>query len=181
MGGKPLNHRQQKFVEHYLACGVAGKAMVLAGYAAKSADQEGSKLLKNPKIREAVMRGREKAQDITGIDPQWVLRRTAMLAEFNINKFVRVQADGSPVYDFTNATDDDWYCISELTVDRIMKGQGEGVYEIERVKVKAHDKLKAIELVGRNVLVQAFKDNVKVEVDDLATLLGKRRAAALQS
>jgi phage terminase small subunit len=169
------------FVTHYLASGMGGPSAVKAGYAPRTADVTASQLLRHPKVAEAIMRGQKKAQDITGIDSQWVLRRSALLAEFNINKFVRTQADGSPVYDFTNATDDDWYCISELTVDRIMKGQGEGVYEIERVKVKAHDKLKAIELVGRNVLVQAFKDNIKVEVDDLATLLGKRRAAALQS
>lgn len=97
------------------------------------------------------------------IDKAWVLQRAALLASFNIRKFIEIDANGQAVYNFKNATDDDWYCISEYTVDEIQKGSGDDTFFVDRVKIKTVDKLKALELVGRHVSVQAFKDNISVD------------------
>lgn len=94
------------------------------------------------------------------IDAAWVLKRAALLADFNINKFITKQDDGTAVYDFSEATDDDWYCISEYTVDTIVKGKGKAAYEVDRVKLKGHCKLAALKLVGTHTEVQAFKEQI---------------------
>lgn len=100
------------------------------------------------------------------IDAGWVLHRAALLADFNIRKFIRTDSNGNAVYDFSNATDEDWYCISEYTVDEIAKGSGDGRYLVERVKLKTVDKIRALELVGRHVQVQAFRDNIDLSSKD---------------
>jgi hypothetical protein len=94
------------------------------------------------------------------IDAQWVLKRAALLADFNINKFTVVNEEGVAFFDFTDATDDDWYCISEYTVDHIWKGAGEMAYEVERIKLKPHCKLQALKLVGQCTSVGAFTENI---------------------
>ena len=104
------------------------------------------------------------AQTATGIDAQWVLTRLALLADFNIKKFTIVE-NGIAYYDFSNATDDDWYCISEYAVDQLSKGLGEEKIEVERVKLKNVDKLRALELVGKHRLVQAFEEKHVVETN----------------
>lgn len=91
----------------------------------------------------------QKEIEVLKIDAFWILRRAALLADFNIKKFLRDDPNGNAVYDFSTASDDDWYCISEFTVDEINRGSGNDVYDVDRIKLKAHDKIRALELVSR--------------------------------
>lgn len=89
------------------------------------------------------------------ISSAWVLRRAALLADFNINRFLVTDEHGNAYFDFSAATDDDWYCIQEYTVTQIT---GHGRIPADKIKLKAVDKLRALELVGRHIEVQAFKE-----------------------
>ena len=51
---KKLTAKQQKFVEHYAACGNATEAARLAGYSAKYTRENASKLLQNTTIQAAL-------------------------------------------------------------------------------------------------------------------------------
>jgi len=91
-----------------------------------------------------------------------VLNKLKLLAEFNIAKFIVTQPDGEAVYDFTNATSDDWYCIGEYTTEIIPKKGPDGFYEVEKVKLKPHCRLRAIEMIGKLTGVKAFSENIDV-------------------
>lgn len=91
------------------------------------------------------------------VNSAWVLRRAAMLANFNIRRFIRTDDNGHAVYDFSEATDDDWYCIDEYTYSLVDVGK-EGGLRVDKIKIKTSTKIRALELVGRHVSVQAFKD-----------------------
>lgn len=94
------------------------------------------------------------------INAAWVLERAAILADFNIGKFIRYSDDDTKAYyDFSDANEADWYCIQEYTVDTIERGDTPAV---DRVKLKSHDKLRALELVGKHVDVQAYRTQVGV-------------------
>ena len=99
------------------------------------------------------------------IDAMWVLRRAALLANFNINSFIRVEG-GKAVYDFTTATEDDWYCISEYTTETSTPKEGDNIIPVDKIKLKSFDKLRALELVGKHVDVAAFKDRLEHSGDD---------------
>lgn len=113
-------------------------------------------LFKHPLVVEALEEINVAAAKATGIDASWVLNRLKILAEFNINKFIVIQG-GQAYYDFSKASDDDWYCISEYSRDTITKAQGTDLIETDRVKLKANCKLKALELAGKHVGVGAFQ------------------------
>lgn len=121
---------------------------------------------------EALARQNMTAEKIV-IDAAWVLERAALLANFNIKKFIVVPPEGMAYYDFSTATDDDWYCISEYTVDVVPKGSGDQKFFADRVKLKTVDKLKALELVGRHIDVQAFKDQVEQSGTVTNVIMGK--------
>lgn len=95
------------------------------------------------------------------IDAAWVLERAARLADFNINRFISVEEGGIAVYDFSKATDDDWYCISEYTVKNLVR-RSNNVYTVEGVKLKTACKLRALELVGKHTEVQAFREQLSL-------------------
>lgn len=97
------------------------------------------------------------------IDATWVLYRAALLADFNIRKFLKIDEKGNAVYDFSGATDDDWYCIQEYTVDEIARGSNDDKYFVDQLKIKGHDKIRALELVGKHINVKAFKEVTEVE------------------
>ncbi len=78
------------------------------------------------------------------INAAWVLKRAALIANFNIRKFVKFDEEGWPRYDFSLATDDDWYCISNL----------------KDIGPATKDKLAALKLVGDTTVVAAFKQNI---------------------
>ncbi len=112
-------------------------------------------------IQAAALERQNKTMDQIVIDAAWVLKRTALLADFNIKRFIKFNAQGEAYYDFSEATDDDWYCISEYTVDTLQRGSGDDKYNVDRVKIKTVDKLKALELVGKHIDVQAFKEQIE--------------------
>ena len=118
-------------------------------------------LFEHPLMAEALNSMRAVTAQTTKIDSAWVLERAGRLANFNISTFVTVDEHGTAFYDFSMATDDDWYCISEYTVDVITKGTAQDKYEVERVKLKTHCKLRALELVGKHTDVQAFKETIE--------------------
>lgn len=90
----------------------------------------------------------QKEVETLKIDAYWIMRKAASLAAFNIKKFIKDDSD-RPYYDFSNATDEDWYCISEITMDEISKGSGEDKYYVDRIKIKGPDKLRALELTAK--------------------------------
>ena len=100
-------------------------------------------------------------EELLKIDAYWVLKRAALIADFNIRKFIKQDGHGNAVYDFSEADDDDWYCIQEYTTEELSRGNGDDQYFVDKIKIKSIDKLRALELVGRHVDVQAFKDKVE--------------------
>lgn len=119
-------------------------------------------LFEHPLMKQAVQTMEAVAAVATQVDSAWVLKRAALIADFNINAFVTTDDLGNSVYDFRDATADDWYCISEYTVDEITKGRGDDMYDVERVKLKSHCKLRALELVGKHTDVQAFREQLEI-------------------
>jgi hypothetical protein len=129
------------------------------------------RLFKEPLMEEAVRQANAQAVEKTRYNAEWVLQRLALLAEFNISKFIKVDRDGRAVYDFSTATEDDWYCISEYTVEEISRGSRGDVYEVEKVRLRPHCKLKALELMGRHVQIDAFAKVQKANEDSAEALV----------
>jgi hypothetical protein len=76
-----LTEKQQRFVEYYLIDLNATQAAIRAGYSAKSAGQQGSAMLKNPKVAEAIAAGQAKRAEETGITQSYVVERLKIEAE----------------------------------------------------------------------------------------------------
>ena len=115
-----------------------------------------NELFANPLMVEAVEAMNKEAAKLRGIDASWVLAKLQLLAEFNINKFIVIRNDKA-YYDFSKATDDDWYCISEYSRDTVTKAVAGDLVEVEKIKLKAACKLTALKLAGQHIGVGAFQ------------------------
>ena len=70
-----MNDKRQVFVAEYLIDMNATQAAFRAGYSAKSARQQGQRLLSNAAIKDAITKAQAKREQKTGVTAAWVLKR----------------------------------------------------------------------------------------------------------
>lgn len=173
-----LTAKQQRFVEEYLVDMNATRAYRAAGYQGSDAvcAVEGSKLLRNPKVAEAIAAAMSERSKRTKVDADWVLQRLRLEAE----------ADLADLYDDNNnlLPVKQWPLIwrqgliggVETVREKAKDGEGDDSF-VDKVKIS--ERVKRIELIGKHVDVQAFKERLEVDVtDDAATLLAQARKAS---
>jgi phage terminase small subunit len=148
-----LSEQQQRFVQEYLVDLNATKAAIRAGYSAKTAQEQSSRLLSNVMVAEAVAALKAKRSEETGINAAWLLKRLAEEATADVSDLYSEDGRIKPVKDWPLI----WRqgLVAGLEVETI----GEGVGHL--TKVKLSDRIKRLELIGRHIDVQAFKDKVE--------------------
>lgn len=162
-----LTDKQQRFVDEYLIDLNATQAAIRAGYSAKTADQQGSRMLANVKIKQAVAEKQAQRSKRTGVNQDRVVLELAKVAFAKITDIVdsngRIKEDASP---------DDLACIESI---KYKESDNEYGGSVER-EVKIASKLKALELLGKHLGMWSDKFNVTVEksekLDDIISQLG---------
>lgn len=98
-GADGLTDTQRLFLTEYLKDGNATKAAIRAGYSADTAGSQGSRLLKNERIQQAIQQAQQEVLEAvkheTGITLERTLREIARLAFFDPRKLF--DTDGTPV------------------------------------------------------------------------------------
>ena len=87
----PLTARRQRFVQEYLVDSIATQAAIRAGYSAKTAEQQGSRLLSNAKVKAAITEGQARIAEKFEVTEDW------LVGEFRENH--RLAREGNPVID----------------------------------------------------------------------------------
>lgn len=162
-----LTDKQQLFVDEYLIDLNATQAAIRAGYSAKTADQQGSRLLANVKVKQAVAEKQAQRSKRTGVNQDRVVLELAKVAFAKMTDIVdsngRIKEDASP---------DDLACIESI---KYKESDNEYGGSVER-EVKIASKLKALELLGKHLGMWSDKFNVTVEksekLDDIIAQLG---------
>lgn len=151
-----LTAKQQRFVEEYLVDLNATQAAIRAGYSKNTASETGYENLRKPQIAEAISSAKSERSAQTGIDARWVLERLGM----------EVEADMADLYDENGNLKavKDWPLIWRTGlvagVETVREGGDEGsVSYVDKIKIS--DRIKRIELIGKHVDVQAFKDRIE--------------------
>lgn len=160
---KKLTAKQQRFVDEYLIDLNATRAAREAGYSAKTAEQQGSRLLRNVQVAAAVKQAVDARAERVEVKADDVLRELIRLA----------MVDVGDAYDENGALKPfkEW----PLEVRRAVTGVKETKYG--RV-VEFGSKVASLELLGRHL--QLFTDKVKHEgqvgVTVIVQQIGKGKA-----
>lgn len=129
-----LTAKQERFVEEYLIDLNATQAAIRAGYSEKTARQVGAENLTKPVIADAVARAQARRSEATGITAEWVLGQAVKLHE-------RCMQEVAPLTDRKG--------------NQIRDDDGNPLFVFN-----AQGAAKALELVGKHVNVQAFREQV---------------------
>lgn len=137
-----LTEKQQRFVDEYLIDLNATQAAIRAGYSAKTADQQGSRLLTNVKVQQAIAERMAERSKRTGINQDRVVLELAKIALVNMSDIVD---NYGKIKD--TATADDLACIESIKYKSSESDTGSS----EEREVKIASKLKALELLGKHL------------------------------
>lgn len=156
-----MTNKQERFCEEYLIDLNATQAAIRAGYSAKTANEQGAQLLANLSVRARIDAALAEQSKRTGVTADRVVRELARVAFANSQDVVNY--DDATVR--PDAARDDTAAVASVRVKTIPTKDGPGV---ER-EVKLHDKLKALELLGRRLGL--FTDNVNLNGDVGVTIV----------
>ncbi|MBU7314063.1 terminase small subunit [Paenibacillus oleatilyticus] len=148
-----LTPKQQRFVQEYLIDLNATQAAIRAGYSANTAKDIACENLAKPNIQEAIQTAMKKREKKTEITAERVLKELGKIAFADLNSFVEVSADGKITVKPSNQIDGT--VLSEISESVTQNGRTR--------KVKLHDKMKALELIGRHLAMFVDKQEIKIE------------------
>lgn len=155
-----LNPKQERFVAEYLIDLNATQAAIRAGYSAKSAAEQASRLLINVKVAKAVEAAQAARSARTEITQDRVLKELAKLGFANMQDYMSVTQEGEPFADLSKLTRDQAAAITEFTVEDFTEGRGDDARDVRRVKFKLADKRAALVDIGKHLGM--FKDKVEL-------------------
>lgn len=156
VGMADLTDKQKRFVEEYLIDLNATQAAIRAGYSEKTAADIGRQTLRKTPVAEAIRKALDARSEKTQIDAAWLLTRLAEEASADVADLYDEHGAIKPVKEWpkiwrqglVNGMD-----IEQLTVD------GASVGTVAKLRIS--DRVKRLELIGRHIGVQAFKDQIE--------------------
>lgn len=166
---RPLNVRQQKFVDAYFVSGNATQSAKDAGYSEKTAYSQGHDLLKRPEIKAALAERQAEFWRSKHMGVDELMSLVGGQARNPLGSILHVTPDGDPYLDLSKASKEDLAHITEVTIEdfvdkREIDDEGNVIArDVRRVKVKLADPDKA-----RDKLMRHFgllKDKLEIEAD----------------
>lgn len=160
-----LTPKQARFVEEYVVDLNGTQAAIRAGYAKKSATAEAARQLANVKVGEAIASALKARSERTQINADWVLRRLADEAEADIADLYDDDGHLKPVKEWPAIWRKGLVAGLDVVEEfETVDGKKERVGTVRKVKLS--DRIKRIELIGRHVGVQAFRERISHENPD---------------
>ena len=142
-----LTEKQRIFCERYCTHWNATKAAIEAGYSEKTANEQGSQNLAKLSVREYIKFIKDNAFEFAGIS---ALRNAQELAKIAYGSGADLREAWKDLKQWEELPDDVKSTIAEVTTTtRNVTAFGETVAELETVKIKQYDKLRALEILNR--------------------------------
>lgn len=152
-----LTAKVQRFVTEYLIDLNATQAAIRAGYSARTAAAQASRLLTNVKVAEAIQAAMKAREQRTGITQDRVLQELARIAFFDPRKLLRDDGSPRPIQELD---DDTAAALAGLDVLEEYEGSGEDrVFVGYTKKYKITDKNTALTNAMRHLGM--LKDKVE--------------------
>ncbi len=141
----PLTDRETVFVREYLISLNPMDAFIKAGYSAKTARVNSSRMMTKDNIRAAIARETLVAREKSRKTLDDLIEEYIRLGFTGMSRFVKIDASGQMVLDPALCTPADIDLLSEVTIDTYMEGHGEDARQVKRIRIKPYDRFKALD------------------------------------
>ena len=156
-----MTPKQEAFVREYLVDLNATAAYKRAGYTAKgnAAEVNAARLLRNAQVAAAVAEAQGKRAERTQIDADYVLNRLVEIDRMDVLDIMGDDMSLKPVPQWPES----WRrYLSGVDIAEMFEGRGDDREMVGILKkIKWPDKVRNLELLGKHIGVQAFKDRIE--------------------
>lgn len=153
-----LTARQAAFAAEYIIDFNATQAAKRAGSKAKNLTVSGAEFIANPKVQAEIARLMAERSQRTKIDADWVLTRLAQEVEADLADIYSESGALLPVKDWPPI----WRkgLVTGIKATELRDSEGNATGDVI-MEVKLSPRIKQIELIGKHVDVQAFRDQIR--------------------
>lgn len=154
----------ERFAQEYIVCGNATEAARRVGYKGADAKQRGYRLMQRPEVVAMIAEGAKKAAQKAEITAERVMEELGRVAFLSAAELFDAEGNLIPIKDLPA------HVAAAIHPTEVLKRNleaGDGVTDtVHRVRV--HDKLKALELLGKklNMFTDKLEVSGKVELTD---------------
>lgn len=160
-----LTPKQIRFVDEYLVDFNATQAAIRAGYSEKNAYQIGSENLRKPQIQSEIARRQKDLQRRTEISQDRVVKELARIAFADASDYACIE---TYMYENKEGTLSPIQVVSPKDTGVLSDDQRAAIAGIKQgangIEIKLHDKIKALELLGRHIGM--FNDKLSLSGTD---------------
>lgn len=153
-----LTAKQQRFIVEYLIDLNAAQAAIRAGYAVKGAKDQAYQLMQRPEVVAAIKSAMEARNQRTQVDADYVLNRLTEIDQMDLLDILDDDMSIKPLSKWPKV----WrQSLSGFDIAEMFEGVGKERDLVGLMKkIKWPDKVKNLELLGKHVNVNAFRENV---------------------
>jgi len=150
-----ITPQQRLFVHEYLIDLNGKQAAIRAGYSEKTAESQASRLLRKVKVKDSIEKALEKRTAKLDITAERVLQEFAKIGFSNMQDFAEWSPGGITLKDSLKLTPEQAACVAEISETTTQFGGS--------VRFKLHDKIAALEKLGRHL--KLFTDVSEHKID----------------
>lgn len=151
-----LTDKQELFAREFIVDLNATQAAIRAGYSEKSSRNQGARMMANDDILDRIAELKAERNEQVGVDAAYVLRRLTEIDQMDVLDILLANGELKPIKDWPKV----WRTtLSGMDVVEMASADSAALLK----KIKWPDKVKNLELLGKHVTVQAFKENIKSE------------------
>lgn len=172
---KPLTVMQEAYAQEYVKCPEnQTQAAINAGFSPKSAHVKASTMMRDERIKKRIAELMEERNKRLRVSADYVLLRLVEIDQMDVIDILDDEGGLKPISQWPKV----WRTsISAVDINRIRMAMKDDEEDIESTlqKIKWPDKVKNLELIGKHVDVNAFKERMEVNVN---VTIADRMAAA---
>ncbi|HCM2977102.1 TPA: terminase small subunit [Klebsiella pneumoniae] len=172
---KPLTVMQEAYAQEYVKCPEnQTQAAINAGFSQKSAHVKASTMMRDERIQKRIAELMEERNKRLRVSADYVLLRLVEIDQMDVIDILDDEGGLKPISQWPKV----WRTsISAVDINRIRMAMKDDEEDIESTlqKIKWPDKVKNLELIGKHVDVNAFKE--RLEVSGTVTIADRMAAA----
>jgi len=159
-----ITDKMKRFINEYLVDFNATQAAIRAGYSESTAQEQSSQLLARPDIRALIAEGQKAIAERTQSFQDDAVSELKIVGFSDLADFLTVKEGGIVEQkSFDQLTKAQTKCIKKIkqTVRSSHSADGTLLHQTATLEIELHDKLKALELLGRHLGM--FNDTLRLE------------------
>ena len=173
MSNRNLNARQERFCREYIIDFNATQAAIRAGYSAKTAAAQASRLLTNVNIQAFIKDLTDAGDDKLKLTRERVIEEMTRVGLLDVRKAFTEKGDLKHIH---NLDDDTAAAVSSIEVVSVVKGNGADAIVDHVHKIKFHDKMRALGDLGK--MFGLFEDHQKAGAGEIHIHIDDKDAEA---